>query len=137
MRFAKTTEYAIRVMVFLSHNREEMYSVNRLHSLLNIPKKYLGKLMTRLAGAGLVNVSQGKQGGYQINTNRSPIFLAEIINIVEGLDNYNRCVLGFDDCSDENPCSLHTFWVKPKEGINNLIQNTSLDDLYNTGNFKY
>jgi len=137
MRFAKTTEYAIRVMVYLSHNRDEMYSVNRLHTILNIPNKYLGKLMTKLAIAGLVNVSQGKQGGYQLNKDRSPIYLEEIINIVESLDNYNRCVLGFDNCSDENPCSLHTYWVKPKEGIINLIQNTSLDDLDNTGNFKY
>jgi Rrf2 family protein len=124
-------------MVFLSHNRNEMFSVKRLHSLLNIPNKYLGKLMTKLATAGLVNVNQGKQGGYQLNSDRSPIYLEEIINTVEGFDNYDRCVLGFDDCSDENPCSLHTYWVKPKEGINNLIQHTSLDDLYDTGNFKY
>ena len=115
MRFAKTTEYAIRVMVFLSHNRGEMYSVNRLHTLLNIQNKYLGKLMTKLAAAGLVNVNQGKQGGYQLNSDRSPIYLEEIINTVEGLDNYDRCVLGFDHCSDENPCSLHTYWVKPKD----------------------
>lgn len=93
--------------------------------------------MTKLASAGLVSVSQGKQGGYQMNMDRSPVYLKEIIDIVEGLDNYDRCVLGFKDCSDENPCSLHEYWVKPKDGINNLIQNTSLDDLYNTGNFKY
>jgi Rrf2 family protein len=137
MRFAKTTEYAIRVMVFLSHNRDQIFSVNRLHSLLNIPNKYLGKLMTKLASAGLVYVSQGKQGGYQMNRDRSPIYLKEIIDTVEGLDNYDRCVLGFEDCSDDNPCSLHKYWMKPKEGINNLIQNTSLDDLHKTGNFKY
>jgi len=137
MRFAKTTEYAIRVMVCLSHNRDEMFSVNHLHTLLNIPYKYLGKLMTKLATAGLVEVTQGKQGGYQLNTNRAPIFLEEIINIVEGLDDYDRCILGFEECSDETPCSLHTFWVKHKNGINQMIQNVSLEDLYKTRNFKY
>lgn len=137
MRFAKTTEYAIRVMVCLSHSRDELFSVNRLHTLLNIPSKYLGKLMTKLATAGLVKVTQGQQGGYKLNTNHSPILLEEIINIVEGLDDYNRCILGFSDCSDETPCSLHTYWVKHKDGINKMIKNTSLDDLYKTGNFKY
>ena len=137
MRFAKTTEYAIRVMVFLSHNRNEMFSVNRLHTLLNIPYKYLGKLMTKLASSELVIVNQGKQGGYQINTKRYPIYLKEIIEIVEGLEDYDRCILGFDDCSDKTPCSLHSFWVTHNEGINHMIQNTSLEDLYNTGNFKF
>ena len=129
MRFAKTTEYAIRVMVFLSHNRNELYSVNRLHTQLTIPYKYLAKLMTKLAAAGLVEVTQGKQGGYRINTNRPPIYLEEIIKIIEGLDNYNRCILGFSDCSDENACSLHPFWARHKEGINQFIQTTSLEDL--------
>ena len=93
--------------------------------------------MTNLAAACLVEVTQGKQGGYQLNTHRPPILLEEIINIVEGLDDYDRCILGFDECSDEKPCSLHTFWIKNKDGINDLIQYTSLEDLYKTGNFKY
>ena len=137
MKFAKTTEYAIRVMVFLSHNRGELFSVNRLHKQLTIPYKYLGKLMTKLATAGLVEVTHGKQGGYQINTKRSPIYLEEIIKIVEDLDNYNRCILGFSDCSDENACSLHALWAKHKDGINQLIQTTSLEDLYRIENYRF
>jgi Rrf2 family protein len=124
-------------MLFLSRNREVMFSVNRLHTRLHIPYKYLGKLMTKLAASGLVNVTQGKQGGYQLNTNRPPIFLEEIIQTVEGLKNYDRCILGLDDCSEDNACSLHKFWVDHKNGINHLIQNTSLEDLYKTGNFKF
>jgi DNA-binding IscR family transcriptional regulator len=42
-----------------------------------------------------------------------------------------------DDCSDKNLCSLHSFWKKHKEGINHMIQNTSLEDLNKTENFKY
>ena len=93
--------------------------------------------MTKLSVAGLVEATQGKQGGYQINHYRSPIYLFEIINIVEGLDDYERCILGFDDCSDKNPCSMHTIWKKQKESINQMIHNVSLEDLYKTGNFKY
>ena len=135
--FARTTEYAIRVMVFLSNNRENMYSVKHLHKLLHIPYKYLGKLMTKLANVGFVEVAQGHQGGYQLNQNRPPIFLYEIINSVEGLKNFDRCILGFDDCSDETPCSMHPFWKKHKEEINQMIQEVSLEDLYKTGDFKY
>ena len=137
MRFARTTEYAIRVMIFLSNNRDDKYSVNHLNKILNIPYKYLGKLMTKLAAVGFVEVAYGNQGGYQLNQNRSPIYLYEIISTVEGLTDYDRCILGFDDCSDRAPCSLHFYWKEQKEGINRMIQDISLEDLYKAGDFKY
>jgi Rrf2 family protein len=124
-------------MVFLADNHDDLYSVNRLHKILNIPYKYLGRLMNKLTHAGLLKVTQGKHGGYQINTGRGPIYLYQIIGVVEGLDNYERCILGFEECSDENPCSLHKYWYQYKEGIKEMIYNTRLQDLENGGQIKY
>ncbi len=137
MIFSRTTEYAIRVMVFLANNRETRYSVNRLHKRLGIPYKYLGRLMSKLAAAELVDVSQGKQGGFRINLRKSPIYLHEIINLVEDLENYDRCILGFNECSDENPCSMHHVWAHQKDEIRNIIYNTTLDDIDHVKNVKY
>ena len=137
MIFSKTSEYAIRVMVFLADNSQNRYSVNRLHKQLNIPYKYLGRLMSKMAAAGLVDVSQGKQGGFQLNTNRPSIYIHEIINLVEDLDNYDRCVLGFSECSDEHPCSMHPIWAQKKTEIKKIIHETSLDDIKNLKDVKY
>jgi Rrf2 family iron-sulfur cluster assembly transcriptional regulator len=136
MRFQKTTEYAIRVMFYLANHQEELYSANKLHQILHIPYKYLGQLMNKLTRAGLVEVVQGKYGGYRLHPNRQNIYLYEIIGVVEGLDNYERCVLGFENCSDENPCPLHQFWLKHREGIKDLIYNTQLRDLEKQHNMK-
>jgi len=137
MRFSKTTEYAIRVIVFLSDHRSELYSVNKLHQKLNVPYKYLGRLMSKLAASGLVEVAQGKQGGFRINSNREPIYLYQIIDVVEGLADYERCVLGFPTCSDENPCSLHKYWLENLEGIKKMVYEVSLQDLAREKSIKY
>ena len=129
MRFQKTTEYAIRVMVYLVNNQEGWYSTNRLHKILNIPYKYLGRLMRTLTTAGFLEVEMGKQGGYRINKQRSDIYLYEIVGVVEGLESYTRCVLGFPECSDENPCPLHKSWLKHQEGLKELVYNVRLSDL--------
>jgi len=129
MRFQKTTEYAIRVMVYLAHYQDEWYSVNRLHQILDIPYKYLGRLMHTLSKAGLLEVTQGKQGGYRINRQKSSIYLYEIVGAIEGLDSYQRCVLGFSECSEENPCPLHHFWLAHQEGLKEMVYNLTLDDL--------
>lgn len=137
MRFQKTTEYAIRVMVYLADHKNQRYSVNQLHQRLKIPYKYLGRLMNKLSTAGLVEVSQGKQGGYQIIKDLGSIYLYQIVGVVEGLKNYNRCVLGFPECSNENPCSLHHIWLHRQEQIKEMLYNTSLSDLKKHENLKY
>jgi Rrf2 family protein len=137
MKFSKTTEYAIRVMVFLANHTEQRYSVNELHKALNVPYKYLGRLMHRLSAAGLVEVLQGKQGGYRIIRNLGSIYLHQIIDVVEGLHDYQRCVLGFDECSDENPCSLHGFWMEHRERLKEMIYSTTLAELNKTKNIKF
>ncbi len=85
----------------------------------------------------MVDVSQGKQGGFRLNPQRSPIYLHEIINLVEGLENYDRCILGFKQCSDENPCSLHHVWAEQKDEIRKIIFNTTLDDIDKIKDVKY
>lgn len=137
MRFQKTTEYAIRVMVYLADNMEGRHSVNHLHQQLDISYKYLGRLMNKLAKSNLVDVAQGKQGGYRITKKLDDIYLYHIIEAVEGLDDYSRCVLGFPECSDENPCSLHKSWLTRQESIKNMVYNTSLADIEDNINKKY
>ena len=137
MKFQKTTEYAIRVMVYLAKYKEERFSANRLHQDLKIPYKYLGRLMSKLSAAGLVDVLPGKLGGYQVQRDLNSIYLYQIAGLVEGLDNYERCVLGFSECTDSNPCSLHKYWMKHREGIKEMLYNTSLADLESDVIIKY
>ena len=130
MHFRKTTEYAIRVMVFLAENAGKRFSVNALNKTLDIPYKYLGRLMNQLAQKGLVEVTQGKYGGYLVNADRlSEIYLYQIVDAVEGLQDYDRCILGFPQCSDENPCALHHLWMEQREAIKNMLYSNSLADL--------
>jgi Rrf2 family protein len=129
MRFQKTTEYAIRVMVHLAENLDQRLSARTLSDNLDIPYKYLGRLMSKLANAGLVDVEKGSAGGYRIINELDSIYLYQIAELVEGLEDYERCILGFPECSDENSCSLHEHWIAPREIVKNMLYKTTLLDL--------
>lgn len=129
MRFQKTTEYAIRVMIFLANNRQERFSASELAKRLRIPYKYLTHLMSKLADAGLLDVRQGVKGGYRIIRDLNRIYLYQIAELVEGLEDYQRCVLGFPECSDDHPCALHSRWIEHREAIKAMIYETTLADL--------
>ena len=78
---------------------------------------------------GKARSSGGMQGGFRICQSCEPIFLYQIIDVVDGLSDYDRCVLGFDTCSEENPCSLHQHWLPHLNGIKKMIYSVNLQDL--------
>jgi len=129
MRLYKSSEYAIRCLVSMAHSGPGVHSVKSLSDNLGIPYKFLGRLMSLLGNQGLVESVQGKGGGYRIVRPLEEIHLAEIVDIVEGLDSYERCILGFDRCDEKNPCPMHEFWTGHKEGILEMLNTTTLAKL--------
>ena len=129
MRLYKSSEYAIRCLVSMAHSGPGLHTVKSLSDNLDIPFKFLGRLMSLLGSQGLVEAVQGKGGGYRIVRPLEDIRLAEIVDIVEGLDNYERCILGFERCDEKNPCPMHEFWTGHKEGILEMLNTTTLAQL--------
>jgi Rrf2 family protein len=129
MRLSKTTEYAIRAMAFLARHPAELVSVTRLARDLAIPYKYLARLMTQLSQAGLLDSTQGKKGGYRVARPLDEIFLYQIVDVVEGLEHYHRCLLGHPQCDDASPCCLHHLWEPQIQGVRKMIYEHSLADL--------
>ena len=129
MRLYKSSEYAIRCLVSMAHSGGGVHSVKSLSDNLGIPYKFLGRLMSLLGSQGVVESVQGKGGGYRIVRPLNEIHLSEVIDIVEGMESYERCILGFDKCDDKNPCPMHEFWTGHKDGILHMLTETTLAQL--------
>jgi len=136
MRLFKSSEYAIRCLVYMAARSSELCSVKRLSDELKIPYKFLGRLMTQLGAAGIVAAERGKNGGYRIAKPLDTVHVADIVDVVEGLESYDRCILGFDACDEANPCALHGFWTGHKEGIVNMMHDVSLAQMIESGDFR-
>jgi len=129
LRLFKSSEYAIRSLVYMATNGDDLCSVQKLAQELNIPYKFLGRLMGNLREGGLVESVRGKKGGYRIARPLDQIKLEQIIDTVEGLETYDRCLLGFDLCDEDNPCPMHEFWAEPKELIQKMMANVTLAEM--------
>jgi len=134
MRLYKSSEYAIRCLVAMASGTDDLYSAKRLSEQLDIPYKFLGRLMSKLGSEGIVEAMQGKNGGYRIAMSLDELRLADIIEAVEGLENYDRCILGFERCDDANPCPMHQFWTGPRQGVVDMIQDVTLAQMVVSGN---
>jgi len=129
MNFSKTAEYAIRVLSYLDRYSEKSHSVNILHKKLNLPYKYLTKLMTELVKKGLVRASRGRDGGFSLAKDANEILLYDILEAIGEPLETGRCILGFEKCDSSNPCALHDKWSQPKKMIEDMLTTTTLKSL--------
>lgn len=129
MNFSKTASYSLNILSFMATHDEEPLSAAVLHKKLEIPYPYLRAILTDLTYGGLIKSTRGRSGGFTFSKSKKDISLADIIDITDGLDSLNRCILGFRECPFNNECSMHTVWEETRSKLLNVLKSTSLDDI--------
>ena len=129
MNFSKTTSYSLNILSYLANHSDENMSAGFLHSQLDIPYQYLRQILTKLSKNGLINSIRGRKGGFVLARDVSTIYIADIIEITEGLEGYNKCVLGFHTCPFDNKCAIHDLWADSRNNIIKILKETTLANL--------
>lgn len=129
MKLSKTSEYALRILIFMAKDSSSTFSAKQLVDELKVSDKYLRRLMTDLSKAGFIRSIQGRDGGYTFSKNTNEIYLFDVIDSVEGMDKLNGCVLGFEKCSGSNPCAMHHIWKDVRSDLNKVFRETKLSDM--------
>jgi Rrf2 family transcriptional regulator, iron-sulfur cluster assembly transcription factor len=129
----KSSQYAIKALLYLSlyGNANNRINSKKISTELNIPQHYLGKILQRLANENYLVSFKGPNGGFYINKNKEKVNLLEIIKIIDGKEYLSTCALGFESCSDENPCPVHFFVKEYKNNLINKLHSVKIKDLKN------
>ncbi len=107
----------------------QVFPAQYLIEKLDIPDKYLRQLLTTLSRKKFIKSIRGRDGGYVFARNANRIYLSEIIDAVEGMEKYRGCLLGFSECKDDHPCSLHKKWAPIREQLLDFLSNTTLAEV--------
>ena len=127
MNLSKTSEYAIRLLLYLSLHPDRLVTTRELNSNLNLSFKYIGRLLAQLVNAGFVFSERGKSGGYKLLKKPQEIKLIDVIKVVDDWNKYTQCMMGFGNCSEENPCAIHDMWAPFREKLIHLFETTIYD----------
>jgi Rrf2 family protein len=129
MTLSKTSEYALRVLVFMARDGKLQYSSSYLHTELKIPKKYLQRLLTLLSKKGFIKSVRGKHGGFTFAKRTEKIFLSDVVKAMEGFQNTPTCIFGFGPCMLQKPCAMHDVWASSQSDLIQALSSTSLRQL--------
>lgn len=123
-----TTQYAIRVLVYISKNgNDKLYTAKELAEVLTIPYKFLTKIMTDLVKSNFINSIRGRDGGYKLSKPSSEITIYDIIEAFKDVEDKTKCILGIGVCDKNNKCVLHDECFVPRDSIREMYKNTTLD----------
>jgi len=130
MQLHNTTQYAIRILSYIAkYDNEHLYNAKDLSNTLEIPYKFLTKIMTDLVKFEFIISIRGRDGGYKLAKQASSITILEILDKFNDPVNYEKCILGIGSCDSQNKCALHDQWVKPKGMIQKMFKETTLENL--------
>lgn len=84
MKLKKTTDYAIRVVLYLAE-KNQVCTAQDISVKTDIPQNYLNKIIKKLRSAGIIISYQGINGGYKLIKKAEDITLLELIDEFEGI----------------------------------------------------
>ena len=76
---------------------------------------------------------RGPGGGFLLTRPADQIFVRDIVQAIDGFESVRRrCVLGLDECRDDQPCPLHDYWKGFRETFLGGVAGLTLEKLGET-----
>lgn len=129
---SNTCKYAIRAVIYIALNGDDnkKIGIKKISDDLNIPMPFLGKILQMLAKNKLLSSTKGPNGGFGLGKKPEKIMLMDIVDIIDGDDNFNSCVIGLKSCTEEEAnCPIHEKYAPLRSQIKELFGNLSIYEL--------
>lgn len=130
MIYSRASEYAIRAFMHLAQAPDGRFvMVKQIAEQEKIPAHFLAKILQQLARKGLLRSSKGPNGGFALRQAPSEIALVRIVEALDGLGDFEKCVSGLAACTDDAPCPMHDAWKELRSRIMDYLERTTIADL--------
>lgn len=122
--------HAIRAMVALATQGPDEYcGVSSIAKATGSPRNYLGKLLLQLSRHGLVESRKGLGGGFRLAQRPDHICLLDVISAIEDTHRWTECALSGRECSESDPCMVHSRWLRAREAFLAFLRETNIAEL--------
>lgn len=130
MMISTKGRYALRMMLDLAENTQQLISLKEAAKRQGLSMKYLEAIVASLNRAGLVQSQRGKEGGYRLARPADEISVAEIIRCTEGtLLPVNCPSLEGTPCERAAECRSLPLWQALDRRIDGYLSSVSLEDV--------
>lgn len=87
------------------------------------------KILQLLAKEGFVHSAKGPHGGFYLLPDAAPIYLIDVVRVVDGDAIFFECGLGLKACSEEIPCPMHHAYKAAREALYEQFSSITVQQL--------
>ncbi|MBT3228973.1 MAG: hypothetical protein HOD43_06215 [Candidatus Marinimicrobia bacterium] len=131
MILSRSTEYAIRLIFYLS-DRQPMSQYVRIRDVaedLEVSYYQLAKVANILITNEILKSNTGPTGGIDLCDHANSLPLSIVLEVFGDQDIFDRCILGLHECSNENPCPIHSVWGNIRGELKSTFFDKTLGEL--------
>ncbi len=129
MQLKTTTEYAVRMMIYLART-QRMTAAAEIAKHAQIPLNYLVTITRYMRNAGLITATSGSKGGYRLRKKASEITLYEILACMEGTLKVSRCLEPEEPALGEASSGrLQTCYQQWQQQMEDYLKGVTLESL--------
>lgn len=129
---SNTCKYAVRAVLYLAvyDGLGNKIGIKQISKDLDIPSPFLGKILQILVRHRILSSTKGPNGGFSLGRDPKDIFLMDVVQVIDGMDSFHKCVIGVTYCSEQvNPCALHTRYASLREEIRIIFEHETIEGL--------
>jgi Rrf2 family protein len=123
---SKKADYGLELMIHLAKKHDQgPVSLKKAAQERKLPFKFLEQVVIPLREVGLIEAKSGRGGGYFLTRDPREIFVAEIVETLEGPVQVGACL----GCPKAALCGSKDVWGEVGEKVKETIEGKSLADL--------
>lgn len=134
MQLTLHTDYALRVLIYLSLKPEEIVTIDEITDYYGVSRNHMVKVVHHLATDGFIKTSRGKNGGMQLARDAQSISVGAVVRKMEANffivecfnENANRCQVA-------PVCNLKSILHKASANFLNYLDQYSVADALDMG----
>lgn len=134
MRLSAREQYGLRAMIELGRRHGQgPVSLSDVAEAQSMSLGYLEQIFPLLKDANLVESTRGARGGYELSRAPQQITVGDVVRALEeGYIMPLKCIpqeRGQESCGRQDICAARDVWRKMHEGIVEVLDSTTLEDL--------
>ncbi|MFP3385755.1 RrF2 family transcriptional regulator [Tritonibacter sp. SIMBA_163] len=125
MKLNLTTDYALRILIFLASKPEELHSIETLSRIYRLPHSSLMKIVSELVRQGYVTSVRGRYGGIKLGQAASEINVGQVVRIMEESLEVANCA----ECVIQPQCGLRVVFAEAVNAFLSVLDRSTVADL--------
>ncbi len=127
MQLTKHTDFAFRIMIYLSMMENELTTIKQICDTFDISKSHAMKIVNTLANKGWIDSVRGKKGGIRLGIDPKQIMLKEVIILMEKTLDPVNC--SQPPCLISGICGLKDALLLAQQAYLSTLATISISDL--------